>query len=229
MGGVTGQNPLAWARGGITLRALLIIASGLGALSGAAYGDLILHPDNPHYFQDTATGKAVLIATHGCIAPTTQAIDYKAEVRTAAQAKMPYVRVWHWLPWQGDAAIWPWTTNADGRYDFGSWDERYWSRLRDGIKRCRTARIYAEVMLFEACGMKGAKTRWHNNPWASDNNVNALELPRRDDEGVPAFYDFENKPRVREQQERYLRRLIDETARFANVVYELENEAFSRK
>ena len=100
--------------------------------------ELRLHPDNPHYFLDTRTGRAVLIASHGCTAPTSRNIDYKAEIRSNKHEKSPYLRVWHWLPWQGSAAIWPWARAGtggpgSGLYDFAAWNDAYWNRLRDAL------------------------------------------------------------------------------------------------
>ena len=60
---------------------------------------------------------------------------------------MHYARVWHWLPWEGGNALWPWrrlsTPQAGmggGRYDLDTWDPEYWRRIRDGIARCAKAR-----------------------------------------------------------------------------------------
>lgn len=192
---------------------------------------LRLHPDNPHYFLEVATGKPLLIASHGNIGPGSRGIDYVAEIARNAAHGMRYARVWHWLPWEGEDSLWPWvrrTTPAagmgGGRYDLDTWNPAYWRRIRDAIARCETLGITVEVMLFEACGMKASPTRWRRNPWASDNNVNDLELPPGSEQGIPSFYDIASRPRLRRQQERYLGKMIDETIAFSNVVYELENE-----
>ncbi len=215
-----------------TIAALIGFAWAM-ALSDTASAYLRLHPDNPHYFQETTTGKAVMIASHSNCAPSSRGIDYQAEIDGNAREGMGYARIWHWLPWEGEKAIWPWGRSAatgpdqgGAKYDFDIWNDIYWDRLKDCLARCNRAGIYAEVMLFEACGMKKADTRWRNNPWASNNNINALELPGRDSAGVPEFYEFDSKPNLRRQQERYLRKILDETAAFPNVMYELENEHY---
>jgi hypothetical protein len=206
---------------------LLLVA----AASPAARAELRPHPDNPRYFLETRTGKAVLIASHGNIAPTSGEIDYVAEIARNSTHGMHYARVWHWLPWDKVGAFWPWTRRmtpeagmGGGRYDLDTWNPEYWRRVKDGIARCAKAGIYTEIMLFEACGMKEAPTRWRRNPWASDNNVNGLELPDSTAEGIPTFYDFASRPNLRRQQERYLRKMVDETIAYPNVIYEIENE-----
>ncbi len=213
------------------LRYLCVASFLMVVTSSPARAALRLHPDNPRYFLETTSGEAVLIASHGNIAPTSRRIDYLAEIARNAAHGMPYARVWHWLPWEGENALWPWsrsTTPGAGmggdRYDLDTWNPEYWRRVRDGIARCARARIYTEVMLFEACGMKEGPTRWRQNPWASDNNVNGIELPASGSEGVPDFYDITSKPSLREHQERYVRKMIDETISYPNVIYELENE-----
>ena len=82
-------------------------------------------------------------------------------------------------------------------------------------------------MLFDRCGMSpGTDSRWGSNPWAHNNNVNNLELPdaQPPNDGTPDFYDYSGKPNLSNQQERYVRKMIDETIVYSKVIYEIENE-----
>lgn len=197
-----------------------------------SYGYLRIHPENPHYLQETKTGKAVLIAGYGGPTPTSKGINYVASINRDAKEGMIYGRVWHLLPWEYANAIWPWargsaTGAGDGlgnKYDLDTWNSGYWSRMRDCLARTSKAGTYSEVFLFEGCGMEEAERRWHNNPWASDNNINNLETRDSHSSGTPDFYSYSSKPNLRRQQERYVNRLIDETIAFPNVIYEIENE-----
>lgn len=96
----------------------MVVAAVLASPQAQAY--LALHPTNPRYFLETTTGEAVLIASHGNIAPTSRGIDYVAEIARNAGHGMRYARVWHWLPWEEENALWPWWV-----YSIGSvWSER---------------------------------------------------------------------------------------------------------
>ncbi|NLB56455.1 MAG: hypothetical protein GX811_11985, partial [Lentisphaerae bacterium] len=203
------------------------------ALAAPANAYLQLHPDNSRYFRETSTGKAVMIATHGNCASSSHSIDYKKEVETSQREKMMYSRIWHLLPWEGEKGLWPWAKSTvpgalygGNKFDFDTWDPVYWNTLKDCLDRCQKAGIYAEIFLFDACGMKQDTHRWHNNPWASDNNINNTELPSGKDQGVPDFYYVKDKPIVKKYQDSYVKKLIDETIEFPNVIYEIENEHY---
>jgi len=209
--------------------AILAIACGLAS---PVMGYLKLHPDNPHYYQETSTGKAVLLPGYGGPAPTSYGIDYVAQINNDASHGMIYGRVWHLLPWEYGNAIWPWPRSStpgacDGlgnKYDLNSWNSTYWTRLKDALNRMNNAGQYGEVFLFEGCGMEQADRRWHNHPWASDNNINSQETTSCTSSGTPDFYNYSSKPNLHYQQERYVNKMIDETIAYPNVIYEIENE-----
>jgi hypothetical protein len=163
-------------------------------------------------------------------------MDYVAQIAEMVEKHITYGRVWHFLPWgNGEKVVWPWgRSNVSGAYmggyggkkfDMDTWNPEYWRRMRDSMDRCNKAGIYSEIHLFDRCGMSPpSKSRWGGNPWASDNNINNLELPDSSGEGTPEFYKFTEKPNLRKQQERYVRKMIDETIAYPNVIYEIENE-----
>ncbi|MHB1000303.1 MAG: DUF6298 domain-containing protein [Armatimonadota bacterium] len=197
-----------------------------------AYADIRIHPENPHYFIDSVSGKPIMITSYGTVAPSSYAIDYISDISTLKAAGMPYVRLWHFLPWEQNNAIWPWTRSSVGgaymggnKFNLNNWDFMFWYRLRDSISRLSSSGIYAEFTFFERCGMsKEGMMRWGNNPWASNNNINNLELPGGAYAGVPEFYNYFSKPNLRYQQERYIKKAIDETIYYPNIIYEIENE-----
>ena len=210
-----------------TICLTLLLCAGLPA---SAY--LIIHPENPHYFQETLTGKPVMIASCAGFVPTSLKMDYKKQIQEMKDNVITYGRVWHFLPWGGSDSIWPWSRSdvsgapmGGNKIDMEKWNPEYWRRMKDGLSLANKAGIYSEIHLFDRCGMSPPdKTRWQGNPWASDNNVNNLETPVASKEGTPDFYMYEEKPNLRAQQERYITKMIDETVKYPIVIYEVENE-----
>lgn len=216
-------------------KTLCYIALVIAVCAQSATGYLRIHPENPRYFQETTTGKPVLIASCAGVVPTARDCDYVRQIIEMRTKNITYGRVWHFLPWGGKVAIWPWAESQTpggfwggrGGYklDLNVWNPLYWNRLRDAMARCERAGIYCEIHLFDRCGMSPAsKDRWGNNPWASDHNINNLETPDSSGDGTPDFYKIHEKPNLRYHQERYVRKMIDETIRFSNMIYEIENE-----
>ena len=202
-------------------------------LAAPALAYLKIHPDNPHYFQETATGKAVMITGYGSILPVSEEfISIDANINELKNNKIMYARVWHFLPWGLTKAVWPWdrssvpgATMGGNKIDMEKWNPVYWNRMHDSLTKADKAGIYAEIHLFDRCGMSPPeKGRWFSNPWASDNNINNLETPTADKDGTPEFYLYTEKPNLRNQQERYVRKMIDETIKYPNIIYEIENE-----
>jgi hypothetical protein len=215
---------------------LALVAMGWPA--GPALGYLRIHPDNPHYFQETTTGKAVMITGYASLVPNSLDYDEQAGFRAYIQSqRVMYARVWHFTPWSMQYAVWPWAASGTSggywgglggyRLDMNNWNATAWTRMRDSIGRADNAGVYAEIMLFDRCGMSpGLDTRWGNNPWAATNNINGLEVPdaQPPNEGTPDFYQFASRLNLKYQQERYIRKMIDETVAYNNVIYEIENE-----
>jgi hypothetical protein len=206
--------------------------------AGPASAYLKVHPQNHHYFIETTTGKPVMIASCAGVVPTSHTIDNDKLIKEMIDNHITYGRVWHFLPWEGDKVDWPWARSSTpgavmggyggNKFDMNVWNPVYWNKMRDVMAKCAKAGIYSEIHLFDRCGMSPAmKTRWQNNPWASDNNINDLETPPASGDGTPEFYMYATKPNLRNQQERYVRKMIDETIAASTVIYEIENEHWS--
>jgi hypothetical protein len=199
---------------------------------GAAFGYLRLHPENPRYFQETRTGEAVLITGYASIVPSDVTYDYVKGLDEIRSWRVHWSRVWHFLPWATSNAIWPWARSATpgaymggNKFDLGTWNDTYWRRLKDSLARAQAGGVYAEIHLFDRVGLSPADwERYGNNPWASNNNVNGLEMPPADRDGTPEFYEFASRPNLRTRQEAYVRKMIEETIGYPNVIYEIENE-----
>ena len=190
---------------------------------------LRLHPENPRYLQETTTGKPVLIASVTAIVPSAKTYDWKKGLSEIIEQKLTYSRVWHLGPWSRDQ-IWPWAYSdvpavgfPANKVDMEKWNPEYWNRMREAMDRANKGGVYAEIHFFDRCGMS-PESRYKGNPWASDNNVNNLEMPTCDKDGTPDFYMYDTKPNLHRQQDRYVTKMIDETIEFSNVIYEIENE-----
>lgn len=185
---------------------------------------LKIHPVNPRYFQDAITGKPVLIAAFENLVPADKTFDDLAQIASMKARGLTYARVWHLTPWAGDNAFWPWLRIASNKWDFSKWEPEYWTRMHKSLKAASDAGIVSEIMLFDRVGMSPASdTRWNQNPWASDNNINNLETPKRHLDGTPEFYQFAARPNLQKAQQEYVRKILDETYKY-NVIYEVENE-----
>ncbi len=218
-----------------TYAASLVMA---GCTAAPALAYLRIHPANPHYFQETTTGQPVLIAAYTSIVPGDAGFDYVNQIRADIQAhRIGYSRVWHFTPWSMSNAIWPWAASGTpggywgglggNRLDMNVFNNTYWNRMADAMSRASSAGIYAQIMLFDRVGMSpGTNERWGNNPWAANNNINGLEVPTANppNDGTPEFYQYATRPNLRNQQERYVRKMIDVTIPYSHVIYEIENE-----
>jgi len=216
--------------------ALILLLAVLSADYASGY--LRIHPSDPHYFQETTTGEPVVCTSHGNIVPNEATYDDEAGFRATSQSwRMMYARSWHFTPWSVPNAIWPWADSGVGggywggyggnKLDLNTWNPTCWTRHKDSIARCENAGVYVQIMLFDRCGMSpGTDSRWGGNPWAANNNINNLEVPNANppNDGTPDFYYYASKPNLRNQQERYVRKMIDETIVYGNVIYEVENE-----
>ncbi|MDO8684173.1 MAG: sugar-binding protein, partial [Armatimonadota bacterium] len=203
-----------------------------GAQAVSTNPSLRVHPDNPHYFQDTATGEAVMITSFTSIVPTDTSVDYTADIAEMHSRRIDYSRVWHFLPWAHANAVWPWGRSSTpgapmggNKIDMNTWNTTYWDRMKDSLAKASTGGTYGEILLFDRCGLSpNGYDRYQGNPWAWDNNINNLEMPDASLDGTPDFYYWDTKPNLRAQQEKYVRKMVDETIQYKNVIYEAENE-----
>lgn len=215
--------------------AILALVAGLW-LSSPALGYLRLHPENRRYFQETTTGKPVLVASVTALVPEQGAwdnteLDYHRLIDDSLTNRLTYSRVWHFGS-HNDGIVWPWQfSSTPGAYwggykvDMNQWNQTYFDRLTDALSLAGAGGAYAEVMIFDRCGISPASMdRWGSSAWCVDNNINGLETPPGNLDGTPEFYSWQTKPNLKYQQERWIKKLIDSTVTMPNVFYEVENE-----
>jgi len=111
-----------------------------------------------------------------------------------------------------------------GKCDLTSFNQNYWSDLKGLLADANEKRIYVQISLFDACSLEAhPQLRWTQHPFNKSNNINGVF-----DFGVSAdnendFYDL-NNPVLLQYQELYVRKLVNETRSYENVIYEIINE-----
>ena len=206
-------------------------------------GPLAVCPQNPRYFQNTATGEVIyLTGSHtwanlvdfGPSDPPPQ-FDYQAYIDWMAKLNHNFMRLWTWelVSWdtkangegkRHTAAPHPYARTGPGKaldgkpkFDLTKYDSAYFDRLRNRLAAARDRGIYVSVMLFEGWGPQFAPGAWEGHPFHPKNNVNGI-----DGKGVEV-HELGNKA-VAEIQEAYVRQVIDTANGFDNVLYEISNE-----
>jgi len=170
--------------------------AGRGKSTGTkAMGPLAVHPKNPRYFQNTATGEAVyLTGSHtwnslvdmGRSDPP-ETFDFAAYLDFLDRHGHNFIRLWAWdsFTWdtqanghQGQGFVLhagplPWARTGPGKaldgkpkFDLTKFDPAYFERLRDRVNAAGRRGIYVSVMLFEGWGLMHGNRRPPAPGWA---------------------------------------------------------------
>lgn len=232
-------------------------AAEAGARSGArgeraergSMGPLAIHPENPRYFQNTATGEVVyLTGSHTWanlvdIGPSDppEAFDFVKYVDWMKGLGHNFIRLWTWelVSWNTTAngenkvhaaAPHPWARTGPGKaldgkpkFDLSKYDPEYFERLGTRLAAARERGIYVSIMLFEGWGLQFSKGAWEGHPFNPKNNINGIDGDAdKDGKGVEIHELIDGK--VTEIQEAYVRKVIETVNGFDNVLYEISNE-----
>jgi len=189
---------------------------------------------NPHYFQ--YQGKETLLITsaehYGAV--ISKKFDYIRYFDKLAAFGLNYTRIYpgafvecagKWLPEDnmapGADLIVPWARSdtpgyhgGGNKFDLGAWDPEYFARLRDFIEQAGKRRIIVEICFFN-CEYEDF---WAYSPLHKDANIQGIG-----DCGPGDFQTLDNAPLVKEQL-RYIEKLMMETNRYDNVIYEFIDE-----
>lgn len=219
--------------------------SGAGRSGTGPMGPLVVHPENPRYFQNTATGEVVLLTGSHTWAnlidmsplDPPSPFDFDAYVRWMAQRDYNFMRLWAWELFSWDTSAnqhnrkhtvgpLPYARTGPGqaldgkpRFDLTKFDPEYFNRLKQRVAAAREHRVYPAVMLFEGWGLQFAAGAWESHPFHPQNNINGIGA---DANGV-AIHEL-GDPAVTTIQEAYVRQVIDTVNPFDNVLYEISNE-----
>ncbi|MBN1359049.1 MAG: serine hydrolase [Sedimentisphaerales bacterium] len=236
---------------GLDLVAVLFWASVCGATEAnvSGMGPLVVHPANPRYFQNAATGRAVLLTgSHtwanlvdmGTSDPPA-AFDFDAYLDWMAGFNHNFIRLWAWelVTWDTSAnsqnkrhtiAPLPYARTGSGaaldgkpKFDLTKFNPEYFDRLRQRVASAREHGIYVSVMLFEGWALQFASGAWDGHPFHPSNNINGINGDANGDGKGIEIHELGNQA-VTAIQEAYVRKVIDTVNGFDNVLYEVSNE-----
>jgi len=116
------------------------------------------------------------------------------------------------------------TTDRNAKSDLTSFNQDYWDDLKGLLADAENKGIYVEISLFDDCSLEDHPSqRWRQHPFNKENNVHGVfDFGSRADTNKH-FYNLENLTLLH-YQELYVKKLIDETWFYSNVIYEIVNE-----
>jgi hypothetical protein len=200
---------------------------------------LALHPDNPHYF--LWRGKPTVLITSGehYGAVLNLDVDYVTYLDTLAADGLNLTRTFagtyreipgsfgishNVLVPQPNRYLAPWArSDTPGYFDMGNkfdlttWDEAFFTRLKDFMTQASRRGIVVELSLFSPMYTDDL---WKANPMHATNNVNGVGH-------VPASEVYTTRHRdLLAVQEAVVRKLVTELREFDNLYYEVCNEPY---
>lgn len=208
-------------------------------------GTLRIHPRNPRYFTDE-TGRAIyLTGSHtwnnmvdmGRTRPP-PAFDWDWYLDFLRRHNHNFARLWAWdmlCTWSANDHVrgFPWKRTGPGRardgkprFDLTVPDPSYFRRLRERTRSAQERGIYVGVMLFEGwCVHPSSKTRMDMHLFASDNNVNGIDILKSAGHDILRGFVTLDNAEVVAIQEAHVRRVVEAVNDFDNVLFEICNEA----
>jgi len=122
----------------------------------------------------------------------------------------------------------PWVRRSDSKYDLSRFNSSYWSRLKGYLSDCENKGIFVILQIWDEPYVEEGSDRWAVNPWNPNNNVNNIpNLPNddasHDGSWKGTFYDVTNSTLIY-YQDLFVKKLLDETVQFGNIIYEVCNE-----
>ena len=210
----------------------------LTAIAAAADKPLSLHPDNPHYF--LFRGKPTVLLTSGehYGAVLNLGFDYIPYLDELKARKFNLTRTFSGT-YREDPTAFGIVENTlrrsrngscrrgarlhagalDGgmKFDLKSYDEAYFTRLKDFIDQAGKRGVVVELSLF--CAIYNDNL-WDLNPMKDDNNVNGVGKGGRLD-----VYNLKDRE-LTDIQEALVRKIVSELKNSDNVYYEICNEPY---
>ena len=203
-------------------------------LRNASGGPIGVSAANPHYF--SYRGREILLLTsaehYGAV--ISKKFDYIKYFDMLAEYGLNYTRIYpgavvecagKWLPDDnmapGPDLIVPWARSdvpgyygGGNKFDLDKWDPEYFARLSDFVEQAEKRRIIVEICFFN-CEYADF---WAYSPLHKDANIQGVG-----ECGFVEFQTLDDERLVREQL-RYIEKLIVETNRYDNVIYEFIDE-----
>ena len=204
----------------------------LAAMLPASAQTLRLLPQNPHYFQ--YLGKPTVIVGSGehYGAVMNLDFDYDKYLATLKADGLNTTRLFMGAYYEQPGAfgiqrntlapaesrlLLPWKKEND-RYDLGKWNDAYFERLHDFMKKAGQSGVIVEVNLFSSYYGAG----WAYHPLNGKNNVNhtPADLP-------PNKVNTLENGSILAFQEAYVRKLVTELNQYDHLYFEIQNEPWA--
>lgn len=213
--------------------ALLLI----NCMAFAAPSDYIRpYAENPAYWQ--YKGAPVLLLGGSKDDNLFQIPDLEAHLDEIAAVGGDYIRNTMSARQDHGYEIYPYAQQSDSLYNLDIFNEDYWQRFERLLAACEARDIIVQIELWDRFDY--SQEHWAASPWRPSNNVNyavgevGLEDVYRQDawrDRQPFFHTIPGMPlyeprldRVRGYQERLVRRMLDISLRYPNVLYCMDNE-----
>jgi hypothetical protein len=198
-------------------------------------GAIKIHPENPKYFEFRGKPLALITATEHYGAVMNRPFDFAHYLADAAEKRITLTRLFTLFrelqtpinpystckPETPDLVA-PFVRSGPGRaqdgelkFDLNQPNPEFYSRLHHFLSLASDYGIVVEVVLFSNTY---APNVWSLNPLNNKNNVNDVEEIEWPD------YLTMRHPKLYAYQVAHLRRIVQETNRYDNIIYEICNE-----
>jgi len=206
--------------------------SSLPSGAAAATKGLGIYEENPRYF--TFDGKPVFLTgrSFGWTAISDPVLDYVRDIETNAAHGGNLLRLTLFWPSHGEeGGELPWLRNADGIYDLAQYNDAYFTRLRHYLSVAQDNQTVVNLELFDHPAVKGGGGRWTVHPMNPRKNANYGEDVFSTNSADKVFYrtlpGHDDNPVALTFQRALVRKVLEETREFDNVIYSLGNECQS--
>lgn len=194
-----------------------------------------IHPENPKLFEFRGKPLVLLTATEHYGAVMNRPFDFERYLADAADKKMTLTRLFTLFREMQSACnpystckpespdyIAPFARTGGGlaldmqpKYDLDEWNPEFFERLHRFLRMASDFGIIVEVTLLS--NTYGDPV-WALNPLHHANSINGLEEVRWPD------YNTLREPKLFEAQARHVRKIVEETKGYDNIIYEICNE-----
>ena len=204
------------------------------------HNPIALHPENPHYF--LYDDKATVLITSGehYGAVLNQDFNYVTYLEELSKDGLNLTRTFTGAYVESEGAfnikqntlapapekfICPWRRSevpgyamGGSKFDLTTWDEEYFTRLKDFMAEAEKRKIIVELALF--CPFY-EDIHWSLSPMNSINNVNGIGPTDRLD-----VYTLDKSKGLLPVQETLVRKIVHELKDYSNLIYEICNEPY---
>ena len=204
-----------------------------------ADGPIQLHPENQHYFLYKGKPLALISSAEHYGAILNLNFDYRNYLEALSADGMNYTRIFtgtyfeiegesfgiqnNTLAPKKDKIITPWAMvvsdlSGEVKYDFSTWNEVYFERLRDFMAVAADHDIVVEVTLFSSIYRD---EHWDICPQNPANNINITHKVTRFDAQTL------NNGTLLAYQVSFVRKMVNELNEYDNFFFEIQNEPWA--